>query len=233
MNKEFKEKLDKLMKSLNLQYNNYDLYEEAFTHKTYANEHKSENLNDYQRLEFLGDAILDFLVAEYLYENENDPEGAMTKIRAEYVCESANASYTKELGLIDLVRIGKGLLKDGMSDKIISDFFESFLGALYLDHDICYVRDFLKGFLFPKLVLKNDDYLVDYKSQLQEYFQADTRITVTYKLLSEKGPAHNREFESAVYHEGLLLGTGTGKSKKISEMIAAKDALDKLAGKDR
>ena len=228
---EIRSELEKLAKNIGITINNYELYIQALTHASFANGKKELHIRDYQRLEFLGDSILGFLVAEYLYVNEHVEEGDMTKIRAEYVCESANASYTEELGLDKIILVGHSIEShDGISQAIKGDVFESFLGAMYLDHDLDYVRSFLANFLFPKLVKKDDDFLVDYKSKLQEYFQAETRITVNYVLVSSSGPAHKREFVSSVYHEGLLLGTGKGKSKKISEQLAAKDALEKMAG---
>lgn len=233
MNAELKNKLDNLSRELNISINDYNLYIMALTHASYANEHRNENVRDYQRLEFFGDAILGFLVAEYLYNNEKVEEGDMTKLRAEYVCESANSDYTEHLGLDDLILVGNGVkAHDGISQAIKGDVFESFLGAMYLDHnnDIDYIRKFLEKFLFPHIILKDGEYLIDYKSKLQEYFQAETRITVNYVLVSESGPAHDKEFITSVYHEGLLLGTGKGKSKKISEQLAAKDALEKMAG---
>ena len=222
----------KVMTNLGLTYKGIKLYEQAFTHQTYVNEARGKNLENYQRLEFLGDAILGFLVAEYLYDNKHIPEGTMTKIRAKFVCEQENASYAKELGLDKLILVGNGVrYNDGISDAIIGDIFEAFLGAMYLDHDMEYVREFLVKHVFPKMDVNEYGFFIDYKSKLQEYIQAESRNSVNYELLASSGPAHDRTFEVAVYHDGILLGKGIGKTKKDAEQEAAKCALQKLVGK--
>ena len=227
----FAPEFKKMMKRLGLTYNSMRLYEQAFTHQTYVNETKGKKLENYQRLEFLGDSILGFLVAEYLYDNRNIPEGTMTKIRAKFVCEQANATYAKELGIDKLIQVGNGVrYNDGISDAIIGDVFESFLGAMYLDHDMEYVREFLVKHVFPHMKTDDYGYFVDYKSKLQEYIQAESRNSVNYELLSSSGPAHDRTFEVAVYHDGIMLGKGVGKTKKEAEQIAAKNALGIVAG---
>ena len=227
----FAPEFKKMMKSIGLTYNSMRLYEQAFAHQTYVNETKGKKLENYQRLEFLGDSILGFLVAEYLYDNRNIPEGTMTKIRAKFVCEQANATYAKELGIDKLILVGNGVrYNDGISDAIIGDVFESFLGAMYLDHDMEYVRNFLVKHVFPHMKTDDYGYFVDYKSKLQEYIQAESRNSVNYELLSSTGPAHDRTFEVAVYHDGIMLGKGIGKTKKEAEQIAAKNALGIVAG---
>lgn len=231
-NFDFKTEFDKVMQNLNLTYKRIDLYEQAFTHQTYVNETKGKKLENYQRLEFLGDSILGFLVAEYLFDNRKIPEGTMTKIRAKFVCEQANASYCKEIGLDHLILVGRGVrYNDGIGDAIIGDVFESFLGAMYLDHNMEYVRKFLVKHVFPKIKTDEFGFFVDYKSKLQEFVQAESRNSVDYKLLTTSGPAHDRTFEVAVYHDGILLGKGIGKTKKDAEQVAAKNALGILAGK--
>lgn len=223
---EFKNKLINICSKHGLSINEIDYYYEALTHPSYANEH---NVKSYERLEFLGDAILGYLVAEYMYLTKEISEGQMTKLRANYVCEAANSDYSLELGLNNVLLLGKGATAhhEG-SVAVLGDIFESFLGALYLDHDITYVKNFLKKFLFPKIKTEAVDFFVDYKSELQEYIQAESRQGVTYSLMSESGPAHNKTFEAAVWHENVKLGSGIGKSKKEAEQKAAKDALEKL-----
>ena len=229
---DFKDEFKKVMDKLGLTYHNIKFYEQAFTHQTYVNETKGRKLENYQRLEFLGDSILGFLVAEYLYDNRKIQEGAMTKIRAKFVCEQANATYAKELGIDHLILVGNGVrYNDGIGDDIIGDVFESFLGAMYLDHDMEYVRGFLIAHVFPKMKTDEFGYFIDYKSKLQEYIQAESRNSVNYELLSSSGPAHDRTFEVAVYHDGILLGKGVGKTKKEAEQLAAKCALGIVAGK--
>ena len=229
---DFKDEFRKVMARLGLTYHNVKLYEQAFTHQTYVNEARGKKLENYQRLEFLGDSILGFLVAEYLYDNRKIPEGTMTKIRAKFVCEQANATYAKELGIDHLILVGNGVrYNDGIGDAIIGDVFESFLGAMYLDHDMEYVRTFLVNHVFPKMKTDEYGYFIDYKSKLQEFVQAESRNSVNYELLSTSGPAHDRTFEVAVYHDGILLGRGVGKTKKEAEQLAAKCALGIVAGK--
>lgn len=232
MNNNFNDEFKKQMAKLGLTYENIRLYEQAFTHQTFVNETKGRKLENYQRLEFLGDSILGFLVAEYLYDNRKIPEGTMTKTRAKFVCEQANATYLKELGLDHLIQVGNGVrYNDGIGDAIMGDVFESFLGAMYLDHDMEYVRSFLVEHVFPKMKTDDLGYFVDYKSKLQEYIQAESRNSVNYELLSSTGPAHDRRFEVAVYHDGILLGKGIAKTKKEAEQIAAKCALEIVVGK--
>lgn len=224
---EFKDKLETVIKPWNIEIKNINLYYEAFSHPSFANEN---NCRHYERLEFLGDAVLGFLVGEYLYKNEDISEGEMTKMRANYVCTQANAEYSLALGLDKCLLLGKGA-KDHNEDShaVLADLFESFLGAMYLDNNVVFVRKFLSNFLFPKIKTKKIDYFVDYKSRLQEYVQAESRKGVNYSLIKEEGPPHNKTFEVAVFHDGVRLGTGKGKTKKEAEQNAAKDALTKVA----
>lgn len=223
---EFELKFRKIANNNNLIYDNLDIYYEAFVHPSYANEN---SVKDYQRLEFLGDAILGFLVAEYLYKAKEFTEGEMTKLRANYVCTQANAEYCLELGLDKCLLLGKGAKEHNEdSQAVLADLFESFLGALYLDHDLEYVRKFLAQFLFPKIKSREHDFFVDYKSKLQEYIQAESRYGVIYKIISELGPPHNKVFEIGVFHDEVSLGIGVGKTKKEAEQNAARKALDKL-----
>ncbi len=231
MNKlEFQNKFNQVCKFLSIQYHHLDIYYEAFTHPSFANEnHHSKH---YERLEYLGDAILDFLVGEYIYKTKPEmQEGKMTKLRAKYVCEQANADYTKEMKLDTCLMVGKGAKKQGEDQKlsVLGNVFESFLGALYLDHDMEYARKILERFVFPKISQEKEVFFEDYKSQLQELIQAENRKSVTYITISETGPAHDKSFEVVVQYEETKLGRGKGKTKKEAEQNAAKDALTKLA----
>lgn len=227
--KEFEICFKKISSKINLNYKNIDYYYEAFVHPSFANEH---NLDfHYERIEFLGDAILDFLVGEYLYKTQNIKEGEMTKLRAKYVCEQANADYTSELDLHSCLMVGKGAKKQGEDKKIsvLGNLFESFLGAVYLDLGMEEARKILEKLVFPKIEVNKVNFFVDYKSRLQEYIQAESRKGVDYKLIHEEGPAHDKTFEVVVIHEDTKLGKGIGKTKKEAEQNAAKDALAKLA----
>ncbi len=222
-----KNQIEVLAYKLGFTVHNFELFEEALTHPSYVNENEGKH---YERLEFLGDAILDFLVGEYLYLNHSFSEGEMTKIRAKFVCTGANAKYSRELGLPAMVRLGHGAQEhDEITNAVIANVFESFLGALYLDSGIDVVRRVLNQVVFPKIDVQKVEYFVDYKSRLQEYIQAESRQGVAYSLIEEFGPPHNKTFKMQVSHDGIILGSGQGKSKKEAEQNAAKDALEKVA----
>ncbi len=215
--------MEGLLNKLNISFLNLDLYVQALTHPSYENENVDAKNN--QRLEFLGDAIFDVIISEYLFTNLNVDEGSMTKLRAMYVRESALCVYAKEIDLDSYIRVGKGVID--MSDAIIADAFESLVAAIYLDLGLCAVQKFFVENV-QHIVEKNQVDFEDYKSKLQELVQVDKR-TVVYKEVSRSGPSHNPAFDVAVYLDDIVLGTGSGKSKKIAEQAAAKSALKKMA----
>lgn len=227
--KEFQIEFNKIATKWNIPYKNIDLYYEAFVHPSFSNERKLDF--DYERLEFLGDAILDFLVGEFIYKTKHIQEGDMTKLRAKFVCEQANGDYTDELNLHSCLMVGRGAKIQGEDKKIsvLGNLFESFLGALYLDLGMEEARKLLEKIVFPKILENNCEFFVDYKSKLQECIQAESRKGVEYLVVNEKGPAHSKLFEVVVLHENTKLGRGIGKTKKDAEQQAAKDALEKLA----
>lgn len=226
---QFAIEFEKIAQKLTLNYKNIDYYYEAFVHPSFANEHKLDF--HYERLEFLGDAILDFLVGEFLFKTKKLKEGEMTKIRSKYVCENANADYTLECDLQKCLMVGRGAKNQGEDKKksVLGNLFESFLGAIYLDLGMDVARNILEKIVFPKIEYHTVDFFVDYKTKLQECIQAESRKSVEYRVIKEVGPAHDKEFEIIVVHDGTRLGKGIGKSKKLAEQNAAKDALDKLA----
>lgn len=197
------------------------LYVTALTHSSYANEHVAEN---YERLEFLGDAVLQIVMSEYLYKNTNDKEGQMSKERAEYVCESALASYAKEIGIVPFIRVGHGQLHD-INDTIIADVFEAITGAIFLDQGFDTAKSFLLKIITPYIEEKKQ-FFGDYKSKLQELIQADKK-TLEYVVVKETGPAHQKSFEVEVRMDNLVYGKGKGRSKKEAEQQAAYDAMQK------
>ncbi len=215
----------KIFKTLDINPTNINLYYEAFTHTSYANENQS--LESYERLEFLGDAILEFVISEYLYKEKHLPEGIMTKMRARYVCEEALATYAKELKFERDIKLGSGEISEGPNDTIMADVFEAFIAALYLDKGLVAAKEFILS-VVTKYIDKNVDFLHDYKSRLQELVQTDKK-SVTYEIISESGPAHDKEFVCQVLVDGIVLGKGSGNSKKHAEQAAAKEALDKQA----
>ena len=207
---------------------NNELIKRAFTHSSYVNENKKGE--DYERLEFLGDKVLDFLVSEYLYINEHLKEGEMTKLRANYVCENALYEYSKELGLNNYLRLGKGEEASGGRDRkaVVADIFEAFLAATYLTYGLSKAKEIVYDVVIKAIENKEDYFLQDYKSLLQELLQADKQ-GAEYEVIKEEGPSHNRTFTTVVKIDGVVLGTGTAGSKKESEQEAAKDALSKKA----
>lgn len=213
-----------IVKYLNVDLNN-KLYQTAFTHTSYANEH---NVESYERLEYLGDAVLELIMSEYLYLKNTDGEGKMTKLRAHYVCENALYEYSLHLGLNQHILLGKGESDNGgnLRKAIVADIFESFTGALFLDKGIDVVKDFIYKYVIPIIENKEIDFFDDYKSVLQELVQTDKR-SLEYVVINEEGPAHNKTFTVEVKIDDVIYGRGVAHSKKEAEQNAAKDALKK------
>ena len=195
----------------------------AFTHSSYSNEQHTKN---YERLEFLGDAVLQLIMSEYFYLNTHLDEGEMSKKRASFVCEHALATYAKEIGLNKYIRVGHGQ-QHNVNDTIIADVFESVLGAIYLDCGFEIAKRYAEEIILP-YVEKDVHFLGDYKSLLQEMVQTDKK-SLSYELVSESGPAHDKSFTVNVVIDHIVYGTGTGKSKKEAEQKAAFDAYQKRA----
>lgn len=215
----------KIFKTLNFNPTNINLYYEAFTHTSYSNENPS--FTSYERLEFLGDAILEFIISDYLYKERHLTEGVMTKMRANYVCEEALATYAHDLKFEEDIKLGSGELETGPNNTILADVFEAFVAAMYLDIGFEKTQEMVLKIML-KYITKGVDFLHDYKSTLQELVQTDKK-SVIYEIISEEGPAHNRRFECVVKVDGHILGRGIGSSKKASEQEAAKAALAKQA----
>lgn len=215
----------KIFKTLDLNPTNINLYYEAFTHTSYSNENPS--FVNYERLEFLGDAILEFIISEYLYKERQYPEGVMTRIRSRYVCEEALATYARDLKFEKDIKLGGSELESGPNDTIMADVFEAFIAATYLDKGLDFTKELVLK-IVTKYINKNVDFLHDYKSTLQELVQTDKK-SVIYEIISESGPAHDKSFVCQVKVDGIVLGEGTGSSKKSAEQAAAKEALSKQA----
>ena len=220
--------MDELFKKLNIKPKQKELYTTAFSHSSYVNEHKVKN--DYERLEFLGDAVLDLVVADYLYTHYKEDEGEMTKVRANYVCENANYNYATYLGLQQYILVGHGELKDGapLKKAIVADRFEDLMGAIYLDQGYSTVRNTILKIVVPYIENPNITFFSDYKSSLQEFVQTEQK-SLEYVIIKEEGPAHNKTFTMNVIIDDIVYGTGVGASKKEAEQEAAKIALEKLA----
>lgn len=204
------------------------IYIRAFTHSSYVNENKKGE--DYERLEFLGDKILDFIISEYLYVNNHYSEGEMTKLRASYVCENALYEYSLKLKLNEFLRLGKGEEATGgrIRKAIVADIFEAFLAATYLKYGLEKVKEIVYDVVVPYIENGVDLFLNDYKSLLQELVQTDKKST-EYEVIKEEGPAHNKTFTVIVKVNGLVFGKGVASTKKEAEQFAAKDALSKQA----
>lgn len=215
----------KLAQILGVKINNEQFYFEALTHSSYANEN---NVKCNERLEFLGDAVLELLMSDYLTKNEDLSEGEMTKKRARCVCEMALVSYAHKINLNELILLGKGEEQSGgrERDAIIADCFEAVLGAVYLDLGFDACLKVFKRIIQPYLSESED--IIDFKSTLQELVQADKR-SLTYEIVSEKGPSHNKVFDAIVKMDDIIMGYGTGKTKKDAEQNAAREALKKMS----
>lgn len=208
---------------------NKDLINQAFMHSSYVNEHRSKH--DNERLEFMGDAVLQLWISNKIFRIEPPlDEGHMTTLRAQLVCEKALAIYAKELRLNDFLLLGSGEEKSGgrERDSIVSDMFEAFLGALYMDSGMDTIDNILNEVITPRLSDPNQVIVMDYKTKLQEFVQSDTRKTVTYEVVRVTGPSNNPKFEIQVKLDEIVLGRGSGNSKKKAEQMAAKDAFEKM-----
>ena len=223
--------MEELFKRLNIKPNNIKYYDTAFQHSSYVNEHHMKS--DYERLEFLGDAVLELAMSDYLYKNLDVKEGDMTKLRASYVCENALYEYSKDLNLSNYIKVGHGEENDGGRFKkvILADIFESLMGAIYLDLGFDTAKKVILSIIVPYVENPKVTFFSDYKSALQEYVQTEQRSLV-YELLDESGPAHNKSFTVRVKVDDIEYGVGTAQSKKLAEQEAAKNALDKLAIKE-
>ena len=213
-----------------IRINDKDLIHQAFIHSSYANEHR--NKHDNERLEFMGDAVLQLWSSTQIYPL--DPpltEGEMTRLRSRLVCEKALAEYGRKLGLNRFRKLGTGEEKTGgrNKDAIIADMFEAFLGALYLDQGYDAADRFLHIAMDDDIVHPaNSDVFKDYKTKFQEYVQTDRRSSVQYILVNEEGPSNNPVFTMNAVVDGLVMGTGSGSSKKQAEQNAARNAFEKM-----
>ena len=218
--------MKKLLDKFNIKTDNMHIYDTAFSHSSYCNENNIKE--DYQRLEFLGDKVLDLIMSDYLYNTTNYEEGKMTKIRSMYVCENALYEYAMLLEFPNYVKVGKGEEASGGKYRkaTLADMFESFLGAVYLDQGYKKAREIVYKVVIPFIEDKPETFFMDYKSNLQEMVQT-TKDSVIYEVVKEEGPAHDRTFTINAIVDGIVLGTGTAKSKKEAEQEAAKHALEK------
>ncbi|WP_054957812.1 ribonuclease III [Paenibacillus dakarensis] len=223
--------LKQLQHKLQIQFRNGMLLKQAFTHASYVNEHRFSQSQDNERLEFLGDAVLELTVSEFLYNLYPDrPEGELTKLRAAIVCEPSLVKFAERLDFGRYVLLGKGEEMTGGRTRpaLLADVFESFVGALYLDQGLEAVRSFLSDHVFQTVTVNGRPQMSDYKTELQELTQHHGMGTLEYRIVEERGPAHEREFVSEVFMGSECLGRGSGRSKKEAEQQAAAVALKQL-----
>lgn len=231
-----KEMFSNMLERIGLSFEDNKLLIQAFTHSSYVNEHRISSFKDNERLEFLGDAVLELAVSQYLYKTfDTMSEGDMTKLRAAIVCEASLANLANELNFGELVLLGKGEEMTGGRQRpaLLADVFESFIGALYLDQGLEAVYCFLDKSIYPKINEGAFSHMMDFKSQLQEFVQRDNVGHIHYEIVQERGPAHSREFVSEVLLNEQTLGIGVGRSKKEAEQHAAQQALMKLSEKSQ
>ncbi|WP_411841101.1 ribonuclease III [Staphylococcus arlettae] len=234
MVKDFRERFQHKMTELNLQYNNVELYQQAFSHSSFINDFNMNRLEHNERLEFLGDAVLELTVSRYLFDKYPElPEGNLTKMRATIVCEPSLVIFAKKIRLNDLILLGKGEEKTGgrLRPSLVSDAFEAFVGALYLDQGLDSVWYFAERIIFPFVEADVLDGVVDFKTQFQEFVHQQNKGDVTYRLINEEGPAHHRLFTSEVILEDTAVAEGKGKTKKESEQKAAEKAYKTMKSK--
>ncbi|CAI2667114.1 MAG: ribonuclease III [Apilactobacillus sp.] len=228
MEKEFD---DLLEKKFNIKFKDESLLDEAFTQASYVNEHPGKNLKFYERIEFLGDAVYELVVSEYIYKRfPNLPQGRLTRLRAAMVNEQSFSSFARECHFDKYIRLGKGEEKAQARsrDSLLCDIFESFIGAVYLDQGMEPVVKFCHQVIFPKLDEGWFDEFFDHKTELQELAQANGPVEIVYNLLDENGPENDRRFKVSVTIDGVEKGVGEGHSKKNAEQGAAKKAINKL-----
>lgn len=218
--------MKELEQRIGYQFHDISLLKQALTHSSFTNEQKINKTGDYERLEFLGDAVLELTSSEFLFHEHQDvPEGELTKMRASMVCEPALAFCARDLELGKFIRLGKGEENTGgrERDSIISDVMEAVTGAIYLDGGMEPARQFINSFILSDLEDKRLFY--DSKSNLQELIQGKLKKEFWYELLEESGPEHNKVFKVSVHMEDEVLGEGIGKTKKAAEQQAAYRAL--------
>ncbi len=222
--------LEALEKNLDYKFNNIELLKTALTHSSYANEHEMRVTDNNERIEFLGDAILNLVVSQYLYKKYPlYPEGELTKIRARVVCESSLAYIARKINLGDFILLGKGEEATGGRDRdsILGDASEALVGAVYMDSDFETTNEFLLKKFEYNLVhaVTKGSLFIDYKTDLQEYLQKRKKNKIEYVISKEEGPDHDKIFHIKVLIDKEVVGKGLGRNKKEAEQMAAKEAM--------
>ena len=232
--RDMNELLEELQDKIGYRFQNTDLLKQALTHSSFANEQKINKLKDYERLEFLGDAVLELVSSEFLFrENPQMPEGQLTKLRASMVCEPALAYCAKDIELGSYILLCRGEEYTGgrYRSSITSDVMEAIIGAIFLDGGIENAKKHIYRFILSDL--ENKILFLDSKTILQEEIQKKKDAQLRYELIGESGPDHNKQFTVDAYLNDVLIGSGTGRTKKAAEQQAAYEALLKMKGKHR
>jgi len=224
----YNKNLSELMDKINYQFKDINLLKNALTHSSYANEKTIKKYKDNERLEFLGDAVLELTSSDYIYKNySNMNEGQMTRLRASIVCEPTLAICARAIGIDNFIMLGKGeeLTGGRKRDSIVSDACEAVIGAIYLDGGFANAKEFVKSFILNDLESKQLFY--DSKTILQEVVQAAHK-EVVYEIIGESGPEHDKDFVASAKVDGMFHVTATGHTKKHAEQHAAYEALVEL-----
>lgn len=224
--------LSKILKEkFDISFKNEALLMEAMTHSSYANEHKEMKGIYNERIEFLGDAVLELTISDWLFRQfPHFQEGQLTKLRAQIVCEDSLSLLSKECSLNEYLLLGKGETLSGGREKpaILCDVFEAFIGALYLDKGVKEVQRFLNLVVIPKIKNGRYELITDFKTELQEYLQQNGPVQIRYELVKEEGPSHDKIFTVQLIVDGKKYKTASGKTKKAAEQMAAKLTMEEL-----
>ena len=218
-----------LQNKIGYQFKNPALLNEALTHSSYANEHKSQHIKYNERLEFLGDSVLSIVASDYIYNNCPElPEGELTKLRASLVCEKSLYEFAKKIDLGKYLILSKGERNNGGADRpsILSDAFEALIAAIYIDGGITPASKHILNFVIPAIKNSKKKKINDYKTTLQEIIQKNPGEKLEYVLVKESGPDHNKHFVVEVHLNSNVIGKGGGRSKKEAEQQAAREALE-------
>ena len=224
--------LSKILKEkFDISFKNEALLVEAMTHSSYANEHKEMKGIYNERIEFLGDAVLELTISDWLFRQfPHSQEGQLTKLRAQIVCEDSLSLLAKECSLNKYLLLGKGETLSGGREKpaILCDVFEALIGALYLDKGMDEVQRFLDQVIVPKIKNGRYELITDFKTELQEYLQQNGPVHIRYELVKEEGPSHDKIFTVQLIVDGKKYKTASGKTKKAAEQMAAKLTMEEL-----
>lgn len=225
--------MEQLEKKLGYTFKNKNLLLTALTHSSYANERRESGCQCYERLEFLGDSILGYVTAEFLYQREPQlPEGRMTRLRAELVCETSLHKVAKAMGFGEYMRLGRGEEHTGGRERVsvLADMVEAVIAAMYLDSGMDEARRFIMANVLNDVEISETHHFTDYKTELQEVVQRKADQHISYEMIGESGPDHNKLFTFRVSVNGIPMGEGTGRTKKEAEQMAACKALEGLRG---